>query len=94
MTSVRTVPQQASSPFGQVAAAFQHLAARLFAAMVDVRNREHDQISRLSGTSLRYPDGAGHGDGAPRGLFDPLFSGLSANAPYLAAAVSRRMCLR
>jgi hypothetical protein len=44
-----------------------------------VRNR--DQTSRRSG-------------GSYRGLFDPLFSGLSAHAAGIDAAIYRRTCLR
>jgi hypothetical protein len=75
-------------------AALQYLAARVeagFAAMSrrqsglrehalvdDDRNRELQQISRQYGAS-------------PRGLFDPLFSGLSADAAGIDAAICRRL---
>jgi hypothetical protein len=77
-------------------AAFQYLAARVqagFAAMSrrqsglrghalvdDDCNRELQQISRQYGAS-------------PRGLFDPLFSGLSADAAGIDAAICRRLTL-
>jgi hypothetical protein len=77
--------------------AFQYLAARVqagFATMSrrqsglrehplvdDVRNRELQQMLRQSGAS-------------PRGLFDPLFSGLSADAAGIDAAICRRTHLR
>jgi hypothetical protein len=47
----------------------------------DVRDRELQQMLRQSGAS-------------PRGLFDPLFSGLSADAAGIDAAICRRMPLR
>jgi hypothetical protein len=76
-------------------AAFQYLAAWVEAGFVamsrrqsglregalvdDDRNRELQQISRQ-----QY--GA-----SPRGLFDPLFSGLSADAAGIDAAICRRL---
>jgi hypothetical protein len=75
-------------------AAFEYLTARVeagFAAMSrrqsglrkhalvdDDRNRELQQISRQYRAS-------------PRGLFDPLFSGLSADAAGIDAAICRRL---
>jgi hypothetical protein len=47
----------------------------------DVRNRELQRMSRQS-------------DALPRGLFDPLFSGLSADAARIDAAICRRARLR
>jgi hypothetical protein len=47
----------------------------------DIYNRELQQRSRRSRA-------------LPRGLFDPLFSGLSADAARIDAAISRRMPLR
>jgi hypothetical protein len=77
--------------------AFQYVSARVqagFAAMSrrqsglweraavdEVRNRELRQMLRQSGAS-------------PRGLFDPLFSGLSADAAAIDAAICRRARLR
>jgi hypothetical protein len=90
MTSVGNLSLQTSSPFAPVAAAFRHLAARLLAAAETLRNRERDRPSRLSGAPLHYLDGHRHRDGAPRGVFDPLFSGLSANAAGVDAAIRRR----
>src|SRR6266853_6939657 len=77
--------------------AFRYLAARVqagFAAISrrrsglrddaladDVRGRELGQMSRQSGA-------------LPRGLFDPLFAGLSAHAAGIDAAICRRTRLR
>jgi hypothetical protein len=83
--------------FAAAISAFQYASTRVqagFAAMrrrqsdlretvpMDyVRNRELRQTLRLSGAS-------------PRGLFDPLFSGLSADAAAIDAALGRRAQLR
>jgi hypothetical protein len=50
------------------------------AAMDDVRDRELHQMARRPGAS-------------PRGLFDPLFAGLSADAAAIDAAICRRVDL-
>jgi hypothetical protein len=76
---------------------FQYLSARVqagFAAMSlrqsglrkravvdDVRGRDLQQILKQSGSS-------------PRGLFDPLFAGLSADAAAIDAAICRRAHMR
>lgn len=54
---------------------------RELASRNEVRNRELHQISRQS-------------DASHRGLFDPLFSGLSIHAAEIDAAIFRRTCLR
>jgi hypothetical protein len=94
MTNALTVPQQASATFAPVAAAVQHLAARLHAgftamsrrqsarpevaAFNEVRARELHRLSRQSATSRG-------------GLFDPLYAGLSAHAAHLDAGICRQM---
>jgi hypothetical protein len=66
--------------------AFQYLLARVEAGFAafrkravadDVHNRELQRILKQPGAS-------------PRGLFDPLFSGLSADAAAIDAAICRR----
>ena len=51
------------------------------AVVDDVRSREHPQM-------LRQPSAS------PRSLFDPLFSGLSADAAAIDAAICRRAHMR
>jgi hypothetical protein len=77
--------------------AFQYVSARVQAGLAasgrrqsgfrkraevdDVRSRERHRILRQSGA-------------LPRGLFDPLFSGLSADAAAIDAAICRRAHMR
>ena len=90
MTNVGNLSLQRSSPFAPVAVALQHLVDRILAAVVTFRDRERDRPSRLTGASLHYLDGHRHRDDAPGGVFDPRFSGLSASAAGLDAAIRRR----
>jgi hypothetical protein len=57
-------------------------------ATTDDRYRDDHRFSRLSGGSFRQIDYA------PGGIFDPLFTGISADAAGLNAAICRKPYLR
>jgi hypothetical protein len=80
-TRRNTAAALAAALLAAVIAALQYLLVRGRALMDDVRDRELAPLSRQSGA-------------LPRGLFDPLFSGLSADAAVIDAALSRRAEMR
>jgi hypothetical protein len=88
----RPVPRQVSSA-GFVAAKLRRLTARLRerAAIDNIRGRELPQTaSRSDVAGLSAAISSGFARMRRGGLFDPLYSGLSASAPDLDAAISRR----
>jgi len=93
---VRPVPRQASSIWF-FAAALQRLAARQrqVAAVDNIRTRMlHQTASRADIAGLRAAISPGFAGMSRGGLFDPLYSGLTASAADLDAAISRRTRLR
>jgi hypothetical protein len=89
---VRPVPRQASS-IGFFAAVLQRLAARQrqVAAVDNMRGRVlHQTACRSDIAGLRAAISPGFAGMRRGGLFDPLYSGLSASAADLDAAISRR----
>jgi hypothetical protein len=92
MTNALTVPQQASSTFAPMAAAFQHLTARLHAGLTAMSRRQSERRELASFNEVRAPElhrlsrqsATSHG-----GLFDPRYAGLSAHA-HLDAGICRR----
>jgi hypothetical protein len=96
MTRVAAALERVNSALGLIAAS-QRSASGCLAALAEVtpRRSRKSELSGLNDILQREPHGRSRQSCvAPRSVFDPLYSGLAADAAVLDAAIIRRACRR